>query len=196
MLFPVPESAAGITAQVIVVVLYALFLALFFTYDSNLKIDLMAGNYAYPIVYFLFILVSLSLYFAVGFKDPGYMKANASEIGMMLSDQDTVGTDGVQLDEVDDDMDAEDRAGGRDLYCRVCHLEQVWNGCVFWLSRLIVRRACVPSTVASASAVSDGSVRVYCVFRICALLHKVVHPSSPFITFCVVLCRPSLFPYQ
>jgi hypothetical protein len=89
-------ACTGVTAQVVVVGLHVMFLVLFFAYQSNLKTDIQTGDLAYPVIYFLFIAVSLALYFVVGFKNPGYVVHSASETGMMLADQDVVRPVGKQ----------------------------------------------------------------------------------------------------
>lgn len=113
------DRIAGVSSQVITVVLYGLFLALFFYFPSNLKVGLEAQEFGYPIAYFIFLALNLALYFAVGFVNPGYVHMMDSEAGIMLEDQDHMSR------EMDDDMQGDEeqaRTGTR--HCAVCKVDQ------------------------------------------------------------------------
>lgn len=71
------------------ILLHAAFLAAFaYLPDSDFRLNILAGDYASPVVFVLFVTVSLALYLSLAFINPGYVPKMDPEAGMMLQDTD------------------------------------------------------------------------------------------------------------
>lgn len=120
------DRVTGILTQVIVVALHIQFFALFFVFDSNLKLAIMAGDLGYPVVYFVISALGLALFAAVSLKNPGYVARHDPETGVMLQDGPDGPADEADPRDLDGDMEGEDVhvASGRVRYCGVCGVDQ------------------------------------------------------------------------